>query len=51
MLPWMVDLECLPWLYGTENNPEGNFDKLCFNTFVLGGFQDQYKTMSDMLEK
>jgi hypothetical protein len=42
--------DTLPWLYGTENAPEGNFDKLCFNTFAFGGFQEEYKTMGKMLE-
>ena len=25
------------WLYGTSQVPEGDFDKICYTTFKLGG--------------
>ena len=28
----------------------GVFDKVCYSTFVMGGFSEQYKTMGAMIE-
>lgn len=45
------ELVTVPWLYGKPGMPEGNFDKLCYNTFVLGGFAEQFNTIALMLEQ
>jgi hypothetical protein len=44
-------MDTVPWLYGTQSAPEGNFDKICFTTFKLGGFKETYKTVRVLLDE
>ena len=46
-----VDQEHNPWFYGTPNCLEGNFDKLCYTTFHLGGVAEEHTSLNTMLDK
>ena len=39
----------VPWLYGTDTDPEGEFCKICWNTFNFGGYVAEYKSISKFL--
>lgn len=45
-----ASLPALPWLYGDNVAPEGDYDKICWNTFRHGGFSDEYSTLSKFRE-
>ena len=41
----------MPWLHGTEEAPEGRFDRICYTAFSLGGFKEEFEDLGDMLDK
>ena len=45
------DWGAMPWLYGTEEAPEGKFDRLCYTAFHQGGFADEFKKIGDLTDK
>eukprot|EP00969_Alexandrium_andersonii_P037956 1664271-Alexandrium_andersonii.AAC.1 len=47
----MKDSATIPWLYGNASNPEGDYCKICYNSFRLGGFLEEHGSISKFIAK
>ena len=40
----------MEWLYGSSASPQGQFDKICYNTWLNGNFCKEYKTTAALVD-